>query len=491
MTLYNARMKFTWRAAVFSSLAVVLFIFGSPASASAASYNLTADKETFAAGDTFNVDVKIDSTDVGVNAAQATVTFPKDTVQVTSLDKSTSAFDFWLQGPSFSNDSGQVTFIGGSQSGISGKALEVVRITFKVKGAGAVSIIFTDGAVTASDGSGTNVLTAMNGLQLTSVTSATAVVIAPPKAVVAPTQIVRPVAAATGSPVKPAINLPLYPDPTAWYQDVTKFIVTWDLPREVTAVATDINQQPAYDPTVSSGLFNNETFSPLADGIWYLHVRFKNSVGWGPTAHYRIGIDSAPPLSFKVTSPDGLTTANVAPTINFSTNDQPSGIQDYRVLIDNKLATTTMLTSYTLLPQQPGNHTLVVQAVDKAGNVTENRSTLDILEIPLITIAGIGITRSSFFIVIILALLAGGAFGWYIGRKEKEQRRRRIIIAQRDIQTAFAIIKKEVDGLLLKYDGDAVTEIEAREMKSVLKNIAETIEKNKQYVVQNIEEIES
>ncbi|MDD3531155.1 MAG: cohesin domain-containing protein [Candidatus Pacebacteria bacterium] len=477
-------MTVTKRAVVLSSIAMLFFVFGAPYSARAASYNLTADKETFSVGNTFTVDVKIDSTDVGVNAAQATITFPKDTVQVTSLDKSTSAFDFWLQGPSFSNDAGQVTFIGGSQSGISGKALEVLRIAFKVKGTGAVSIIFSDGAVTASDGSGTNVLTAMNGLQLTSSASQTA-------AVIAPSQITRTAVTATGLPTKPVLTVPLYPDSSAWYADVTKFIVQWDLPREVTDVATAVNQQPTFDPTASEGLFNNKTFSPLTDGIWYLHVRFKDSVGWGPTVHYRIGIDSAPPLSFTVTSPDGLTTANVAPTIAFGTNDQPSGILDYKIMLDGTLSTTTMLAKYTLPPQQAGKHSLVVQAVDRAGNTAESRVILDISEIPLITIAGVGITRTSFFISLILALLAGGAFGWYIGKKEREQRRRRIVVAQRDIQTAFGIIKKEVDSLLVKYNGDAITDLEARDMKSALKKIAETIEKNKQYVVQNIEEIES
>lgn len=482
MTVYNSDMISAKRAVVLGSLIGLLFVFVLPGTASAASYNLTTDKETFSVGDTFNVDVKIESADVGINAAQASITFPKDTVQVTSIDKSTSAFDFWLQGPSFSNDTGSVNFIGGSQSGISGKALEVLRITFKVKGAGAVGIIFSDGAVTASDGSGTNVLTAMNGLQLTSVTSQTSVVIKPP-------QIVRPAVAATGLPPKPVLTVPLYPDPAAWYAGVSKFIVQWDLPREVTDVATVVDQRPTFDPTTSEGLFNNKTFSPLSDGIWYLHVRFKDSIGWGPTTHYRIGIDSAPPLSFTVTSPDGLATANVAPTIAYATNDQPSGVQDYRIVIDGTVATTTTLTKYTLPPQQPGNHSLVVQAVDRAGNVTESRVNVDILEIPLITIAGIRITKTSFFVSLIVMLVVGGAFGWYVGLKEREQRRRRVVIAQRDIQTAFAIIKKDVDTALRKLDDNTVTEIEAREMQSVLKHIAETMEKNKQYVVQNVGEI--
>ena len=466
------------------ALAAVLFSIGSPSVASAASYNLTADKETFVIGGTFSVDVKIESADVGVNAAQATITFPKDMVQVTGIDKSTSSFDFWLQGPSFSNDTGEVTFIGGSQSGISGKSLEVVRITFKVKGSGAVNIIFTDGAITASDGSGTNVLTAMNGLKLTSITTQDSLLIKPP-------QIIRPATAATGLPIKPVLTVLFYPDSTAWYANVSKFIVQWDLPKDITDVATAIDQRPTFDPSVSEGLFNNKTFSPLADGVWYLHVRFKNSIGWGPTMHYRIGIDSAPPLSFSITSPDGFTTANVAPSIAFATNDQPSGISNYRILINNKLATTTTLLTYTLPPQPTGKQTIAVQAVDKAGNTTESRIAIAIQEVPLITIAGIRITQSGFFMSIIIAILFGGAAGWYIGRKQKKQRMRRIVIAQRDVQTSFGVIQKDVEDMLKELKNKTISAQEATEMKLILKRITETIEKNKQYVVQNIEEIES
>lgn len=480
MTLYTSCIMPAKRTVVLLPL-LVLFLFA-PQLASAATYNLTADKETFVIGDTFNVDVKIESPDVGINAAQAVITFPSDTIQVTRLDKEGSAFDFWLQGPEYSNDAGRVTFIGGSQSGISGKSLEVLRISFKVKGSGAVGIIFSDGAVTASDGSGTNVLSAMNGLQLTSITKQDATLIKPP-------QIVRPAVEAAGLPKRPVLAVPLYPDASAWYANISKFIVQWDLPRDVIDVSAIVNQQPVTEPTASEGLFNNKTFSPLSDGVWYLHVRFKNSVGWGPTAHYRVGIDSAPPLSFTILSPDGFSTANVAPSITFSTKDQPSGVSAYRVVVNDDVATTTALTSYTFLPQEHGKHKIVVQAVDAAGNTTESRATLEILETPLITIAGIRITKSSFFISLIAMLIAGAALGWYVGLRERQQRQRRIIIAERDIQASFATIKKEIDTLLRKYSDEEITEQEAVEMKQVLKRVAETIEKDQQYVVQNIEEI--
>lgn len=93
---------------------------------------------------------------------------------------------------------------------------------------------------------------------------------------------------------------------------------------------------------------------------------------------------------------------------------------------------------------------------------------------------------------LITLLIGCGILGWYVGVKGKEKRRRRIFIAERDILASFGILKKDVDGLLKKYNGgDTVSEQGAREMKSVLKRIAETIDENQQYVVQNVEEIET
>jgi hypothetical protein len=258
----------------------------------------------------------------------------------------------------------------------------------------------------------------------------------------------------------------------------------------VTEVATALDQQPTFDPTISEGLFNNKTFSSISDGVWYLHVRFKNSVGWGPTVHYRISIDSAPPLSFAITSPDGLATANVSPTIVFSTKDQPSGVSAYKVTVDDVLATTTTLTMYTLAPQAAGKHRVVVQAIDQAGNTTESRAIVQVAAPALITIGGIRITQFWFFITFIVAICAGVFLGWYLGRKEREQRMRRAVIAERDVQASFGIIKKDVDNLLRKYNDDKISEQEAQEMKVMLKHIVGTIEKNTRYVVQNIEEIE-
>lgn len=468
----------------FSVIAVVFFVFNNSVAVQAASFSLEASKETFVVGDTFSVDVLVNSEDVGVNAAQATIKFPKDIIQVISVDKTNSVFNFWLQEPNFNNETGLVTFIGGNFSGISGKSLHTLHINFEVKGAGTVGIIFSDGAITASDGSGTNVLSLMTGLQLTSITKQDATLIKPP-------QIVRPVVPTGKLPIKPAITVPLYSDPEGWYSDTSKFIAQWTLPKDVIGVATVLDKNASFEPKTSEGLIDNKTFDPLEVGIWYLHVRFKNNIGWGPTTHYRIGIDTIPPISFVINLADGVLNQDVAPTIEFATNDQPSGISSYKIFIDGIEKATTDKTVYTIPAQVPGKHTIAVRAYDLAGNATEARTTIRIQEPPFITIAGIHITKFWFFSGLIGMLLAGIAVGWYLSILERRQRRRRIIIAQRDVQASCDLIQKDITDLLKKYEGGNIVDQRGlEEIKFILRRIAEKSKEIKPYVLQNIEEID-
>ena len=257
----------------------------------------------YGVGKEISIDFKIDSDGVGLNAAQATIRFPKDTLTVKSIDKTGSTFNFWLEEPAFSNEDGVITFVGGTPYGVSGASLQVVHIVFTSKGSGSAPITITDAAVTASDGNGTNILSKTNGAVFTISPTATAPAIIVP----APKQITREVAPASGLPEKPTLTIPLYPDPATWYNLSNIFAVNFALPRNISEISTAINKQPNFTPTEESeGLFDSKTFAALSDGIWYLHVRFQNGIGWGATTHYRIAVDTHPPLPFAVTSDESI-----------------------------------------------------------------------------------------------------------------------------------------------------------------------------------------
>ncbi len=368
---------------LFIFLLITLLATTAPTIAeTAANLYLTTDKTSFVIGDTFDADIRI-SADSGINAAQATLQFPKGIVNITGVDKSNSVFSFWLADPTYSNDTGKLTFIGGATSGFSGKSLDVLRVKFRVVGAGSADITFTDGAITASDGSGTNVLSRMTGITFKSTsTSGTTAIISPSMPpVLPPTPITRPAVPSLKFPSTPELKVLLYPDQNGWYNSISNFLVQWKLPNDVTDIATTLNQQPNFIPSKSEGLFDNKTFPTLSGGVWYLHARFKNEIGWGPVAHYRIAIDTEPPISLTVNAEPSFVTDNPRPKLVFSARDQGSGVASYKIQIGNSEPIITTDTTLVLPAQSPGKRALLISAEDKAGNTSEYIKELEILPI--------------------------------------------------------------------------------------------------------------
>lgn len=460
-------------------------------------------------GDTIDVSVRIDSQGQTVNAAQGTVQYPSSILQVVTVNHSNSVFNIWAQEPTVNTSTGEISFLGGSTNSFSGPSLYVLDVTFLVRGTGTATLNFANAGVTAGDGTGANILSASTPISFTiggvrpatvtasssaTATGATSTQLTAPQAVVqqappAPTQIKRPAVPTSTVPLAPALTASLYPDQAAWYNTIGNFLVQWPLPPDVTDVATAVNQDPQFDPTVSEGLFGSKTFSAVDEGIWYLHVRFKNSVGWGPVANYRIAIDTTPPFPFQATIREGLTTEVSAPTVQFSAKDQPSGMAYYAISADGMMVGTTTETSFVLPSLSFGQHTIVVQAIDEAGNITESRVSVTIAKPPYLTVGGINITESAFFWTIIAVIIIGILIGWGIGRGEKAQRKNRVIVAGRDVSTGFGVVEKNVDKLLDSVNNGS-GESQMADIKFLLTETKGEIEKMKHYVSENIEEIE-
>lgn len=394
-------MKNSYKASLFFLMAIFsLFLFGH--NALAAKFYAMPKSGNYGIGASFSVDVKIDSEGDGVNAAQASLDFNKDVLTIESVDKAGSVFSFWAEEPVYSNNDGKLTFIGGTVNGVSGATLQVLKIKFKSKIAGEGTISFDDGAITIDDGTGTNVLTEMTGANFR--ISLTGVVPPAPPAelpgvapqlplpgepIPAPTIIERAPAPAENIPTAPAVNIPIYPDPNKWYDVITPFLATWTLPEDITDVATAINTDPNFNPSKSEKLFDTKIFDVLPEGVSYLHIRFKNKLGWGPTAHYRLAIDTNPPTPFTIESPDGFKTDNPAPIINFETSDGLSGLDHYSVKIGDAEAFDSKTGRIKIPLQSPGAHRIIVRAIDAAGNATSDSADMETLPIksPTITFA--------------------------------------------------------------------------------------------------------
>ena len=384
-------MKYQFKTII--TILVGVITLGIFSSAHAAKLSLTPVNSEIGVGEKTMIELRVDSEGVSFNAAQAVVRFPKDILEVTVLDKAESAFSFWLEEPQFSNIEGVISLTGGTPYGVSGGAVGVLKIEFRAKGTGSGTLSLTEAAITAADGTGTNILSKIND----------AVIMVVPQKVVPkipeiqqkipePQKIVRKVVPSEKLPSKPVLKIPFYPEENLWYNLVAQFTASWDLPLDISGVSTALNKYPNFIPSEKSeGLFDNKTFVALGDGIWYLHIRFQNNVGWGPTMHYRLAIDTQPPLGFEINILEGEKTDNPAPTLQFKASDALSGLKEYQLRVGDgdliKIPEKDFTGSFKLPLQAPGKMRILVKAIDQAENSIENSVNIEIFPItsPIIT----------------------------------------------------------------------------------------------------------
>lgn len=356
-------------------------------SAKAANIMLISEKTNVNIDEEINVYVKIDTGAESVNAVQGKLNIPANIFEVTKVDTTNSIFNFWVEEPQFSGTDGVVSFITGTSKGVSGQALEVLRLTLKARGTGSGEITLSDAVVTASDGKGTNILSGITGTTI-NVSSETIIPSAPTSAPEATTPVVkpqivnRPAVLAKNAPISPIVTVPLYPDPAKWYNHLGETIVLWEVPDDITAAAVVMNKNPNTVLTVAEKeLSTGKNFGAITEGIWYVHVRFKNNIGWGSTAHFKISLDTTPPLPFEVKI-DTEVSDNPSPQITFITQDEFSGISQALIFVDAKEVASSTSATVTLPAQGPGTHTLLVKIFDQAGSSVEDTLQFEILPLP-------------------------------------------------------------------------------------------------------------
>lgn len=362
-----------------------LFFFTSDYHVRAATMSLLPDTRNVSIGQEFNVDIKIDTSgaNTSINSAEATIQFPVDVISAVSVDKTNSAFGFWLEEPAISNTDGSIRFIGGAIKGVAGDSLQILRMKFKATGAGTADFKIESAAVTAADGKGSNVLSETQGVSVgvgTNVLPASALPVT--SGVEQPTPVTRIAIDAKSLPIAPTLRVPLYPDPSRWYNRVGDVIVLWDLPADITQVGTNISHakgSSAFAP--EKILSNGKNLGILQEGIWYVGVRFKNNVGWGIPTYYKMSVDATPPLPFDAQI-ENAGTDNPSPIARFETSDSLSGIAGYTVAVDGNDLGITTSTAEILPAQSPGKHTFVVTASDFAGNSVRDSIGFEVLPLP-------------------------------------------------------------------------------------------------------------
>lgn len=374
---------------LFSILLILIFFFTFIPSAEAArgSLYLAPSSGIYTVGNTFSIDIRVNTDGISINAAQGSLAFSPDKLAVLGISKSGSIFSLWTTEPTYSNSSGAISFGGGVPNpGYTGASGKIITVTFRARVSGIAAVNWSSGAVLANDGKGTNILASMAGGSYT----LSAEKIVPPPEPIPP-----------GVPAMPDVSSSTHPDQDKWYPNsIVKF--SWPLPSDVTGVSIRFDQKSTSNPgPLSDGLFNSKTYENVDDGIWYLHLKFRNSYGWGPINHFKVQIDTTSPHPFTIEIEEGKETSNPRPTLLFEAKDDTSGIDHYKIRIDGEEGLAVLFGErvseiteevsagpFQIPSRGPGRHTIVVEAFDKANN-----NTAAVAEVTILTIESPRITE--------------------------------------------------------------------------------------------------
>ncbi len=337
-------------------------IFPNAAFASAGLYFSPASGN-YSEGQSFTANIYVSSPTQSMNASSGTIIFDQNVLQVVSVSKSGSIMSLWVANPSFDNTAGTISYSGiVLNPGFEGSAGLILAINFKTIAPGQTNISFSSGSVLANDGQGTNIVSGLGSGVYNISSGSTPTAQASP----APTNVANaPTAVAKELPPAPIVTSTTHPDQNSWYANVNP-VFSWVLPAGVNAVNFYGDHNPNTDPgSKSDGLIKTYTYHNVDDGIWYFHIKFRNSQGWGPTTHFKFQVDTK--------NPDSLDVAYVSDSnkLAIKANDALSGIDHYGLQFDSGTVQTWKDDGsglYDLSALSVGSHSVVVTAYDKAGN---------------------------------------------------------------------------------------------------------------------------
>ncbi len=354
------------RKKIFKKLLFYCFIFLAftfSIKVDAATLQINSNSSTVSAGDSVILYVNVNSEGISINNAGATIKFPNDLFDIVSVSKSGSIFSLWVEEPSFSNSAGTITFDGGLPTpGFNGVFGSVISITAKAKKAGQAEFTFSDAAVRANDGLGTDVLNSQQGKIISIIKKDE------------PAPVVQPIPEPE-TQVQNIQNIQIssasHPKQDSWYNDVNP-VFSWAVPAGVDAVRTGISENDSDTPTVTySPAINEKTVNELKDGVWYFKVRPRKGGVWGAVSTYVVKIDTIAPINNKTDFYYDVSNKTI--NINSSIIDLTSGVDHFDIKINNDFKKTVPASlfvdgKYKLDYEKIGNNKIELTVFDKAGN---------------------------------------------------------------------------------------------------------------------------
>lgn len=129
MLAFVAQSNMAFKKAIF--LGLIFFGTFFSFSTKAALLNFELNKKEGKKGEIFFATLKIDTEGEKINAGQVEILFEKKELEVVEVLKKDSVFSLWPKEPSFSNQEGKISFVGGVPRGFEGKG-NLIVILFKV-----------------------------------------------------------------------------------------------------------------------------------------------------------------------------------------------------------------------------------------------------------------------------------------------------------------------------------------------------------------------
>jgi hypothetical protein len=250
---------------IISSIGIVGAFLVAPLGVSAAELFLSPASRNYTVGDTFSFTVYVESVAKAMNAVSGSISFPADKIEVVSVSKASSVFDLWVQEPSFSNANGSISFEGiVLNPGFQGNNGNVIRVNARAKAVGSVPIRFSESAVLANDGLGTNILSDVSGASYVFLGESPAVP-------------VSSTPSTAGGPGAPVVFSSTHPNPSEWYAESTA-VFSWDFPLSIDSVRLLVDGSPRSTPSiVYTPPITTKEVADMEDGEWYMHVQFHDS----------------------------------------------------------------------------------------------------------------------------------------------------------------------------------------------------------------------
>jgi len=354
---YFLKRKSATQRGVIIASCVLVFSFLSVGRADAAEFFFKPHTAVVGVGEQFVSEVWVHSEGDRINALETKIHFPKDTLRVVSVEEGGSLISLWAKHPSFSNETGEITFAGGIPGGFTGEGY-FLRIVFRGDHATDANIGFAEKETQAllHDDLGTLV----------------------------PVKLRNALYRVRENHSRIAISSPTHED-GRWSQQ-NHIVLLWPVESdaEYTYFFTNDPLAALDDVPETSGIGQLE-FSGLPDGTYYFRIkkRGKGEAEWRGSSVFLARIDRTPPDAVEAKISEHPLISEKQRFISFAATDAASGIDHYEICTQNQAARTCISASnpYPLEHQAlRGQQKIIVRAVDKAGN---NREMLASLALPI------------------------------------------------------------------------------------------------------------